>query len=387
MKTMVRCCALLLLFGLLSVPVLGAQGETLCGEVYCFSREEFDTESGGILIRQVPEPSVAEIKMGTRSIRPGDVLDASRLGELSLHPVSGENSEAVLSYLPISGGKLGEETQVVIRIRTGKNEIPKAEDLSMETYKNIANNGKLKGTDPEGSALEFALADAPKLGKAEVKADGTFLYIPEKNKVGEDSFTFTVKDEAGNVSDPATVKIRILKPNKSTAYTDMEGSNAHFEALWAQEQGLLSVTELAGRTCFSPQQTVSRGEFVVMAMDMTEQPIDENLKTSAFTDVEDCPQWMQVYLANAMRRGIIRGEVGDNGMIFRPNDPITGREAAVILQNILQLPVTASAGNSMEPAWAASSVQALLEAGLTVGGQSPMTREQTVCLLYAVNCL
>ncbi len=385
MKNMVRCSALLLLLGLLCLPVLGAQGETLCGEIYCFREEEFASATGGILVRRVPDPQVAVICLGQRQICAGDVLDAGRLGELYLKPLCMDNSEAVFRYLPIADRSLGQEENMVIRIRSGKNESPKAEALTMDTYKNIANNGKLTASDPEGSALVFTLAQEPKLGKVELKSDGSFLYIPNKNKVGEDTFTFTVTDEAGNMSDPATVKIRILKPNQAMTYGDMEGSENHFEALWAKEKGLVGAVELAGHQCFRPGQTVTRGEFLVMVMDLTQQPLEKELKTSGFTDVQHCPEWMQVYFANAMRKGIVRGEVGEKGMIFRPDDPITGQEAAVMLQNILQLPVSAAAEDSSEPFWAAASVQALREAGLGVSGKSPLTREQTVCLLYTLD--
>lgn len=385
MKTIIKGCVILLLCTLVCVPGFAAEGETLYSEEYCFSREEFAPESGGIFVRTVPESSVAVIQLGDRRICPGDVLTEDCLKELSLLPGCRENCEAVLTYFPIYGNKLGEETSLVIRIRSGKNEAPKAEDFSLETYKNIANNGKLTATDPEGATLEFALADAPKLGKVELKSDGSFLYIPTKNKVGEDSFTFTAKDEAGNVSKPATVKIKILKPSEAMSFADMEGNTACFEAMWASARNLTGGMEIAGRSCFCPNQNVSRAEFLVMAMELTEQEIDKNLKTSAFVDGVDAPSWVQPYLAQAMRKGLVRGEVGEDGMVFRPNDPITGREAAVILQNLLQLPVSAAAADSAEPVWAASSLQALREAGIGIEPAEPLTRENAVCLLYAIS--
>ena len=124
-----------------------------------------------------------------------------------------------------------------------------------------------------------------------------------------------------------------------------------------------------------------------MAMELTGQEVDEKLRTSGFVDGEEAPSWVRPYMAQAMRSGIVRGEVGEEGMVFRPNDPITGREAAVILQNILRLPVSASVGDSTEPRWAASSVQALSEAGMVIESRETLTREGAVCLLYAVSCL
>lgn len=387
MKTIRYTCLLLLLCTLICVPVFAGEGEILYSEEYCFSPEELAPESGGIFVSAVPDSSVATVKLGNRSIRPGDVLASESLERLSLVPGCRENCEAVLCYLPIYGNRLGEEQRFVIRIRSGKNEAPKAEDMEMETYKNIANNGKLRAVDPEGAKTEFYLAEPPKLGKAEVKADGSFLYIPGKNKVGEDSFTFIAKDEAGNESKAATVKIRIRKPNEAMSFADMEGNPSCFEAMWACQGKLIGGMEIAGRNCFCPDKSVSRAEFLVMAMELTGQEVDEKLRTSGFVDGEEAPSWVRPYLAQAMRSGIVRGEVGEEGMVFRPNDPITGREAAVILQNILRLPVSASVGDSTEPRWAASSVQALSEAGMVIESRETLTREGAVCLLYAVSCL
>ena len=385
MRSIVRVMTFLLLFGLVCLPVGAWEGETLYDQEYCFSAEDFEEEATGVMIRSVPDEAIGVFCLENRVLRPGDILSADRLTELRMVPNCRENCEAVLSYSPIFGNRLGEGSTLVVKIRSGKNEAPKAENMELETYKNIANNGKLLAVDPEGAALEFALVDQPKYGKVEIKTDGTFLYIPGKNKVGEDSFTFTAKDEAGNVSQPGTVKIKILKPSEARTYADMEGSPAEFEAMWAREAALTGGMEIAGRTCFCPEGTVSRGEFLAMVMELTEQTVDEKLTTSAFTDGGEAAPWLRPYLAAAVRKGIVRGEIREDGLVFRPNDPIKGREAAVILQNVLQLPVSASAQDSTEPQWSAASVQALGEAGLSVAPGENLTREEAVCLLYAIS--
>ncbi len=384
MRSIIRVTAFLLLFGLVCLPVGAWEGETLYDQEYCFSEEAFEEEAEGVLIRSVPEESVGVFCLDSRVLRPGDILSADRLAELRMVPACRVNCEAVLSYVPIYDSSLGEEAQLVVKIRSGKNEAPKAENLELETYKNIANNGKLPATDPEGAALEFAVGEQPKYGKVEVKADGTFLYIPGKNKVGEDSFTFTAKDEAGNVSQPGTVRIKILKPSEARTFADMEGSPAEFEAMWAREAALTGGMEIAGQICFCPKDTVSRGEFLAMVMELTGQKVDEDLTASAFLDGEEAAPWLRPYLAAAVRKGIIRGEIREDGLVFRPNDPIKGREAAVILQNVLQLPVSAAAQESTEPRWSAASVLALGEAGLSVEPGDYLNREEAVCLLYAL---
>ncbi|MFR5421782.1 MAG: Ig-like domain-containing protein [Oscillospiraceae bacterium] len=42
-----------------------------------------------------------------------------------------------------------------------------------------------------------------------MQENGSFVYTPRQEWVGEDSFTFTVTDAAGNVSHPATVRITV----------------------------------------------------------------------------------------------------------------------------------------------------------------------------------
>ena len=190
---------LLLLALLCMLPAAHAAGpETLYPIAYCFRETDFraDTLSdlNGIFVTSVPEADVAAVCLGERVIRAGDVLPVSVLGELELLPVSTGGQEAALCYCPIRGTALGEPAQVTIRIRSAKDAAPKADDAELETYKNIPNDGRLTGSDPEDTNLTFQLAEEPKRGKVELQENGSFVYTPAKNKVGEDSFTFTVTD-------------------------------------------------------------------------------------------------------------------------------------------------------------------------------------------------
>ena len=385
MKAIFRICVPLLLCAALCVNGLCARGETFYTAEYCFSVEDFAPDTEGIFVTAVPDAGVAVVRLGDRCIVPGDVLPADRLDELTLVPCCEENCEVVLSYQPIVNRALGAPAQVTIRIHSGKNEAPRAKDAKLETYRNIANNGTLLAEDAEGGKLMFAVAEAPKRGTVELQENGNYVYTPEKNKVGEDSFTFTVTDEAGNVSKPATVRIRILKPTEATSFADMKNHPAHYEAMWAEAHGLVGGRELAGHHCFCPDESVSRIEFLTMAMALREYPVDESLTVSAFVDAAEAPEWAQPYLAAAVRGGIVRGEVGETGLHFRPNDAITGQEAAVMLQNLWQLPISAAQVNRDAPAWCAAALQALSEAGLSVQPKGSLSRSDAVCLLYDIN--
>ena len=388
MKTITRIAALAAVCALALCPFASAaDGETLYNTDYCFCVSDFTTEAfsemNGIFVTAVPEKTVAVIRLGDREIRAGDILPTNVLERLRLIPACTDNCDAKLSYQPICGTALGAPAAVTIRIQSGKNETPKAIAAEFETYKNIANDGKLTGSDPEEAPLTFQLVEKPKRGTVKLNADGSYVYTPGKNKVGEDEFTFTVTDDAGNVSKPATVKIKILKPTQSMTFADMDGSNDQYEALWLCSEGLSSGRRIAGTLCFCPQEPVSRVEFLVMAMKLGDIPIDPALTVSGFYDAEDAPAWVQPYLASAMRHGIISGESGESGAIFRPNDTITGNEAAVLLQNMLKLPVSAAALCPSDCAWSAAAIQALSDAGISFSApEQPITRIEAAHLLY-----
>ena len=390
MKALFRILLLVTCISALCLTAFAADGELLYKDEYCYSEADFSDQNDpalrGIFVTATPEDSVAVIMLGDRIIRPGDMLPNDVLNQLRLLPCCTENCSAVLSYQPVFGTALGDPAELTVRIQSGKNETPKALEQEFETYKNIANDGVLSGTDPENAALTYQLVEKPKRGTIKLESDGSYLYTPDKNKVGEDSFTYTVTDEAGNVSSPATVKIRILKPSEAMTFSDMVGSRDCYEAMWLCQQGLSGGRNIAGNLCFCPNENVSRAEFLVMAMELREIPVDAKLKISGFSDAAAVPAWMQTYLAGAMQRGLISGEVREDGLMFRPNDPITGQEAAVLLQNLLHLPVSAAAVETEDSAWAADSMQALYEAGICFDApEDALTRAQAARLLWQVS--
>ena len=148
-------------------------------------------------------PRSGAVCLGQRIIRPGDVLTAQQLAQLTnSHPGSETDIQAVMGYLPLDAEGLGEEAELVFSIRGRKNEAPKAEDSGIETYKNLPNEGLLSVTDPEGEALTFTLTRPPRQGEVILREDGSFLYTPKKNKVCTDSFANTAAAPAGGGDPP-----------------------------------------------------------------------------------------------------------------------------------------------------------------------------------------
>lgn len=311
-----------------------SEGQTRFDSAYCFATGDFGTENlSGIVLTEVPPERIGVLRYGARTLCAGDILDAALLESVRFVPKCQTECDACVRYQPIYGAQTGAVSCFTLHIGSGKNAPPTAQPSTLETYKNIANDGRLSGIDPENGALRFEIVEQPKRGTVELRADGCYVYTPARNKVGEDSFTFTVTDEAGQTSQPATVTVRILKPTQRRSFADMRESIDEYEAMWLRERGLYGGKTVAGTLCFAPDETVTRGEFLVMLTRLLELPTDEALRVSGFADALEAPEWMQPYLAAAQRCGVLREEAG----ALRPNDAVTAREAAMFAQNALRL--------------------------------------------------
>ena len=375
--------AVLLLAGL-AVPVSAAQVES--GSVYCFRAGDFSAEEdlAGICITDLPESRLGTLMLGTRVLRPGDILTAEQLARMTFCPLdTEEDAAAEVGYLPIYADHVAASAAMTIAIRGREDKAPIAEDQALETYKNLPNTAKLKVTDPEGQALTYTVTRQPRRGTVEIAPDGTMTYTPTKNKVGVDSFVYTAADPAGKVSREATVTITILKPTDATQYTDTLGRDCRFAAEWMKNTGIFVGESVAKNACFSPDRQVTRGEFVTMLVNTLELEPEEAFPVTGYTD--DIPLWLQPYLAAAIRAGLTAGLPDQE--TFGPNTPITGAEAAVMLQNALDLRASLPESDGSLPAWAETALTALADSGILLEADAPLTRGQAANALYQASAL
>ncbi len=388
MKSIRFTCLLLALCMLLCMGV-GAV-EVDCDQLYCFSGGEFSTAEeplAGICVTELPDAQSGTVMLGNRVIRPGDILTAGQLSSLSFQPrKTTEDTQASMSYLPIYENRVEKNATMTIGIRGKEDKTPVAEDMALETYKNLSNDGVLKVSDPEGQALTYTVVRNPKRGTVDVREDGSFTYTPKKNKVGVDSFTYTAADPAGHVSRVATVTIQILKPTDARQYTDTAGQDCRFEAEWMRNTGIFVGEQVGGQSCFYPDKTVSRGEFLTMVMQVLDVPVSsEQLEGVPVTT----RSWLQPYLAAAIRSGLTADWLTDQDL----DAPITGAEAAVMLQNALDLTVSSQALEAEPtfsedvPTWAVSSLTVMAENGVELSANTPLTRADAAQVLYQVSSL
>ena len=390
---MCRFRLLFLALALLLLPLPVSAAEVDCDALYCFTGADFNPEEEplmGVCITGLPDPETGTVFLGRRILQKGDILTVEQLDALTFSPLLTEtDTVAQVSYLPVYENRVGAAAVATISIRGKADNPPVAQDFSLETYKNLAVDGILKVSEPEGQELTYTVVRGPKRGQVEVSSDGAFVYTPKKNKVGVDSFTYCAADPAGNVSRVATVTVQILKPSDAKQYADTKNTSCRFTAEWMRHTGLFTGESINGQLCFQPEKTVSRGEFVAMLVKALDIPLED---TSTLSLPSDAPLWLQPYLAAALRAGLTAGWPDTDSF----SEAITGAEAAVMLQNALDLTISRNTledqsasvqGEDAVPAWAAVSLSVLEENDIHVGAFDALTRSDVAQILYEASHL
>ena len=117
-KPIIRACALVLC--LLSLGVTVAALEVDCDSTYCFSMEDFTDQEPlrGICITDLPDANTGTVMLGTRVLRPGDILTVEQMSQMTFMPLRTEqDQEAMVTYLPIYENRVAPVSSI-IRIGT-----------------------------------------------------------------------------------------------------------------------------------------------------------------------------------------------------------------------------------------------------------------------------
>ena len=272
---------------------------------------------------------------------------------------------------------------------------PIAQNLEIKAYRGVPYTGTFRAVDNEGETLTFALATLPAKGEVTVE-DDTFVYTPAKNKAGGDSFTYTATDESGNTSAPATVKIKIARVQSGVEYSDLDGKDCATAAVDLAEHGVFVGSKVGGDWFFEPERTVSRGEFVSMAMAAAGlEPSD--VTVTGFCDDANIPTWAKGYAAGALAAGVVYGAPTADGVAFLPDSNVTLSEAAAVLNRILKVTdvdPTDFYGDEEQPVWYAQAVANLESVSIVPAGgfsgealSTGLTRAEAAELLSAAMAL
>lgn len=265
------------------------------------------------------------------------------------------------------------------------NSSPVAENFEFETYRGVSFGGQLSAIDPDGDTLSFEITTEPVKGSLELSDDGSFVYTPEDGKKGKDYFGYKAVDSEGNLSQEATVIIRLIKQKSDVSYTDMEGSASYCGAIRLAECGAFIGKQMDGEYYFEPEHTVSRGEFLSMCLAVTDADILNGVVCTGFTDDSDIPAWEKACVSTAVKNGIVRGYSGEKGAYFDADAEITRAEAMVMLSRTMQLSdVSVRDVDSDVPQFAAQAAANLTACNVissTAHSTVPLTRAEAADML------
>lgn len=192
------------------------------------------------------------------------------------------------------------------------------------------------------------------------------------------------------------MSITIEKANSGVCYADMGGSRAHTAAVDLAEHGVFVGAKIGDSYFFEPERTLSRGEFVAMALAAMDVSA-ENVQMTGFCDDASIPTWAKGYAVSALNAGVVSGVSTAEGVAFRANDAITLNEAAVVLNRLLRVTDVDLSDYDVQDAdnaWCAQAVANLQSVSVIESGRfstdemrSGVTRAQAAEILSAAMTL
>jgi hypothetical protein len=96
-------------------------------------------------------------------------------------------------------------------------------------------------SDVDGSVdlTSIVITDAPANGSITVNADGSVDYTHDGSETLADSFTYTILDNSGAVSNTATVNLTVTPVNDAPTATNLNSTSSYIE-----QQGLVQITDI-----------------------------------------------------------------------------------------------------------------------------------------------
>lgn len=342
-------------FGIVSEAKFGSGAEViskdvrmiktgLLGQKLCFSDGDFKSafvlsDFDSITVNKLPSSNEGTLLLEGRRVKEGQTIKRRNIAALSFVPLSAEITSASFTFTMNEGS--GCECVCEMKFIDKINYAPKAPEdgeasLSVTTQSEISLFGRMKATDPEGDKLEYMIVSYPKNGSISITDNelGKYKYTPGTDFSGYDKFSYVARDEYGNYTEVITIDVKIVERMSDEVFCDMTERGEYNAALAMSAMGVMSGKRVGDDLYFMPEDSVSRAEFVAMAMKALGLLSDSSIDKSFFDDNDEIPTSLVGYVATAQRMGIIDGELISGKLIFEPNKPITKYEAAMIMAEI-----------------------------------------------------
>lgn len=334
------------------------------GELYYFTPEDFlramnRSAFESLTVTEAPDASVGTLYLGESVVQSGQEISFANVGRLSYASATEECSVGAFGF---SLDRTGYSVSCRVYGTEEAGEAPTvahvpASRLSNGTHADLSCVGVLSGYDPDGDGLVYEIVSGAEHGAVRMldREAGSYLYTPYAGYTGEDSFRYVVRDAEGKYSESREVRVTVAEPTVSVSFTDLDGDGAVNAALSVTEHGVMSGTEVGGETFFYPGRSVSRADFLAMAMRAVGIG-EEGGAPTVFRDCEAIPASLRGYVAKAYAIGAVNGVFRDGGLSFEPDRAITRAEAVKVLSALID------ASEAIPTVWKSASEEAVTAA-------------------------
>lgn len=379
--------------------------------------------------------------------KPTSTADASAGNPVgSFTYTADENATGTDSFTYMAINEKGAESgiaTVTVQFVAGN---PSAENLTLSVIKNTPKAGQVKASDPvyPMSALTFNVVLSPLNGSlkltgvpdgdaytawtpADFTNAGSFYYVPKKDYVGTDSFTFEAVNPDTLRSEVATVSITVgaTKPSvedieikvtrngsvsaklKGHDPVDETGASLDYSVDVKPKRGTISrFNSSTGEFTYSPkkdrlgtdtfQYSVSNGTEKSELATVSVKIIPEEYSPIEYADMKASGtsdgHWAHEAVGILGAMNMIKGEEIQKLMYFRPEEPMNRADFVLFLNAVMEIApdkgATASAFDDVTESWMIPPLNAAKSAGVTAGsvidGKNYFRPESTLSRIEAV---
>ena len=271
----------------------------LIGQKICFNDADFKSalvldDFDTITVTEIPSSTEGTLLLAGRRVGKGRVIKRKNLGTLVFIPASDTVNECSFKFT-VEGYAGGAEIECILKFIDKVNYAPEAGvdavEASVTTQESILYYGNMTSSDPEDDKVEYIIVSYPTHGTISVvdKESGRYCYTPIASYTGKDKFRYVARDEYGNYSKPVTVNVRVVERMCQTEYRDMTERDEYNAAVAMTAMGVMAGKLVGDDLYFQPEETVTRAEFVAMAMKCAGIRADSTLAATYFDDDGDIP--------------------------------------------------------------------------------------------------
>lgn len=372
----------------------------LVGQKIVFSEDDFKknlnvSQISTVTVTKTPSSEEGALCVGDVLVNEGQTVSAANLSLLNFRAANGDVRESSFKFKVNSF-----EYEMTCNLYFLKNEnsaptllLEDERSFSVSTHQSVTVWGRVSAYDKDGDPVRYEVVTYAKNGTLRFDGEtGDYSYTPTGTYFGEDSFEYVAVDKYGNYSTSRKVTLAVKERSTDVNFEDMVGHKSHHAALTMAEIGVMSGTNMSGKTYFMPDRAVSRVDFIVMLMDALGYAPSANVTSTGFTDDADIPPQFKGYVCAARDRGLVLGTVNSKGeYLFEPSREITRSEAALIVSKVVDAPVPTIkptfADKTDIPTWARDAVYTLNSLGILdddggfVSPNAPLTRASLAAML------